>query len=353
MASIRRASALAARDVTAGLTVIGNVVDAGHDMRSFGRRVLELLRLLMLVRAGADPIESNDAIRELATGFELAQLLHINRQFADVDFKIRSGSFPQLPLELAFVGSLIEQPGGAAPAVAPAYVPSVSNARPASQERQAVVPPARRAEPAGRPYEPSAVTAQPPTPRPDMPPPVTPSPPRPTAGSAADSGQLQRIAASWERIRTEVKAVDRKVEALLASTDPGMVLGDALFVIAAYPFHVSKLNDARVRGIVEDAVERVGGTRLNASFVLRDELPSATAGAAPATGPDPASQWNRPAPVSPASPPPMPPTNGVHEDEPPFDDEFPPPVDDEFTRNVKTILNAEEVVDPDEIARIP
>ena len=57
---------------------------------------------------------------------------------------------------------------------------------------------------------------------------------------------LQAISAGWERIRTEVKAADRKVEALLASTDPGRVTGDALYISAAYPFHASKLNEATI-----------------------------------------------------------------------------------------------------------
>ena len=347
--------ALADRDVPAGLSVIGNVVDAGHDLRSFGRRLLELLRLLMLVRAGADPVESNDTIRELAVRFELAQLLHINRQFADVDFKIRSGSFPQLPLELAFVGSLVEQPASDAPP----YVPPVNVPRSEPQERRSAEPPARMAPTAHRParqdaaagpYEPAAALEQRPAHQPDVSPPAPPSPPRTSTGSADDSDLLQRIAASWERVRTEVKAVDRKVEALLASTDPGSVAGDALYVIAAYPFHASKLNDARVRGIVEDAVERVAGTRLHASFILRDELPGSSTGGAPPAGQPPPSSWSRPSspPSSPGSP-----SNGVHEDEPPFDDDFLAPDDDEFTRNVKAALNAEEVTDPDELARVP
>jgi len=342
--------ALADRDVTAGLTVIGNVVDAGHDMRSFGRRLLELLRLLMLVRAGADPVESNDTIRELADRFELAQLLHINRQFAEVDFKIRSGSFPQLPLELAFVGSLVEQPGGVAQAATPAYVPPVSPSRSDPTPRREFT--AQRPVPqtaVERSFEPPAATAQRPVSQPDTPPPTPPTPPRASASSAGDGDLFQRVAANWERVRTEVKAVDRKVEALLASTDPGSVAGDSLFVIAAYPFHAAKLNDTRVRGIVEDAVERVVGQRLNTTFVLRDELPGAPATAATPSGESPPSAWSRPS--TPA--PPTTPSNGVREDEPPFDDDILPSQDDEFTRNVKAMLNAEEVTDPDEIARIP
>jgi DNA polymerase-3 subunit gamma/tau len=361
--------ALADRDVTAGLAVISNVVDAGHDMRSFGKRLLELLRVLMLVRAGADPVESNETIRELAPRFELPQLLAINRQFSDVDFKIRSGSFPQLPLELAFIGSLIDQPPGsaqaAAPVSAPAAVPrqAMPERRPAEfQRRPPAEPQAARSAPASSPYEPHAVRPAPsgspyesedqprrqPAPQTQAPPPAPPSPPRASNGSSDDSNLFQRISAGWERIRTEVKTVDRKVEALLASADPGSVSGATLYVIAAYPFHVGKLNDAKVRGIVEDAVERIVGERLNAAFVLRDELPGASTGSPAPASPTPPSSWDR----QPA-PPPVSTSNGVYEDAPPFDDDIVPPDDDAFDRTVKASLNAEVVTDPDEIARIP
>lgn len=342
--------ALAARDMTAGLATIGTVVDAGHDMRSFGRRVLELMRLLMLVRAGADPVESNETIRELAGRFDLAQLLHINRQFADVDFKIRSGSFPQLSLELAFVGSLVEQHGGAAATAAPAYAPPASPQRSASREWETREQPMRRSSQEDRPAGAEAISGPLETPvAQDRQPAPMPEPDRQArpAGSTGDADLFQRIAVGWERIRTVVKGADRKVEALLASTDPGSVDGDTVYVIAAYPFHVGKLNDARVRGIVEDALESVVGRRLRASFVLRDELPGVSAAVAPPVG-QPPSSWSRP-----PSPSDEPSGNGVHEDEPPFDDNVVPPGDDEFTRSVKAMLNAEDVTDPDELARIP
>jgi hypothetical protein len=142
-----------------------------------------------------------------------------------------------------------------------------------------------------------------------------------------------------------VKAVDRKIEALLLSADPGIVVGDALFVIASYPFHVSKLNDPRVRSIVEDAVEKVTGRRLRASFVLKDDLPGAPAVAESPSAPS----WSGPRP---SEPPPFSPPNGLQEDEPFFDEDT-PLADDDFTRNVKAIMDAEEVHDPDEIAQIP
>jgi DNA polymerase-3 subunit gamma/tau len=269
--------ALADRDIAAGLTVIGQAVDAGHDMRAFGRRALELLRVMLLVRAGADPVESNERIRALATRFELPDLLRINQQFADVDFRIRNGGFPQLPLELALVASLV------GPSETTTVPPRAEPARPASLPRRSEhAEPAEESRPArDRPRAGWLESAPRPEPavsgRQASNEPPEPSSPRAEPASAArrpagGNADLQRIVASWERIRTEVKLVNVRAEALLASADPARIDGEELSVIAAYPFHASKLSEPKVRALVEDAVAKVTGARLRITFVLREEL---------------------------------------------------------------------------------
>lgn len=272
--------ALASRDIAAGLTSINRAVEAGQDMRSFGRHIVELLRVLMLTRAGANPVEATERIQELAQRFELHDLLRINEQFADADFKIRNGGFPQLPLELALVASLIE--------------PAAVRAAPAAAEgqpRRGVAPPlapaprgersdrSDRSERQERPQRPpssdrSDYRAEPTPirqPRPESnPPPSAPPMTRSSASAAGDNIEL--FVSSWDRVRTEVKSFDRKAEALLASTDPVRVEGDTLVLVAAYPFHAQKLSEPKIRTLVEEAIERVTGRAMQASFQLRDEL---------------------------------------------------------------------------------
>lgn len=294
------AEALAGRDVPGGLRVISQAVDGGQDMRSFGRRVLDLLRLMLLVRAGADPVEAkgNQRLVELAGRFELPELLAIIRHFHDIDYKIRTGGFPQLPIELAFLGALVEQPRGIASANVPvALLPDVGrpaehvpHARPHAPARETATP--HRERPSGSvPSRQPAATSWSAPPRAERAAdPVAREPVRPMR-AGPPSAVVQTLIAGWERIRTEVKAVDRKVEALMRETDPVEVQGNDLRVVAAYPFHASKLNDPRIRQIIEDAIERVIGTRLAVTVVAREELQQSTV-AAPAS---PALQETSPA----------------------------------------------------------
>lgn len=360
------AQALADRDVAGGLRVIGQAADAGQDMRSFGKRVLDLLRILMLVRAGADPVEANDRIRELAARFEIADLLRINERFSEVDFKQKHGSFPQLPLEIALVGSLVEQ-SPVIYATSPAETrPAATPRRPAEsrpQPQRSVHAPGAPASPppaapTGRGWNPDS-RAEPVAPAPAQPGVEAPTPPavRPSpaanGGSAHGSLSLDTVVSNWERIRTEVKALDRKVEALLASTDPGHLDSDSLYLVAAYPFHAAKLNEPKARGIVEDAIERALGMRHSVVFTLREELPA---------GRPSAIREQAPSGNGYSAPPPSPDREPVETvTAPPVSESAEPPgamsdpersADDAFVRMVEVHLDAEEV-EPDEIPHVP
>lgn len=258
--------AIAARDLATGLTVINDAVESGQEMRAFGRQIIAALRLLMLIRAGANPPEADEPLRALATRFELPDLLRVNREFSEVDFAIKNGGFPQLPIELAFVGSIVQQPGNYATAAAPVERQPEPSRSPERLERPAPAP-ARQAEPRPAPQS-----------RPVEAPAATPPParrPARSAPAAGGSGTLNDVVANWDGIRTEVKTIDRKIDALLASTDPGDVRGTTLYLVAAYPFHRGKINENKVREVIEDAVERVINQRLTVTAVLSDELRAA------------------------------------------------------------------------------
>jgi hypothetical protein len=156
---------------------------------------------------------------------------------------------------------------------------------------------------------------------------------------------IEQVVAQWERIRTEVKATDRKAEALLSSTDPAGVSGDSLFVVAAFPFHANMLNEPRMRTIVEDAVEHVIGARLHVRFVLRNDLP---AFAPPEPAPAPA-RLDPPAAEPPDAEVETVAANGVREDQP-SDSGTDEPADDDLLRLAKAIFDAEEI-EPDEAVR--
>lgn len=310
-------TALLERDVTAALRVIGDAVDTGVDMRTFGRQITTALRLMLLARAGAAPAEADERTRKLAERTEIPELLRLNRVFAEVDFAIRNSGFPQLPLELAAVEAVV----GSNPSVAegspspPAQPRSASTAEPPNDWLSTM----GRSAPANQ----SAPAEQRPAPQRASPPPE-PRQAAPADLSTPAEGDVEIFVAAWPRVRTEVKALDRKVEALLASTDPHSIDDGVLTLVAAYPFHAGKLNEAKTRGIIEDAIERATGQKVTVSAMLRGDA-------------------QRPTP---------PPSRGspAHRDEEPRAPEPAPSThdngrgdDDEVVRRFAAILDAEEI----------
>ncbi|CAN5558044.1 DNA polymerase III subunit gamma/tau [soil metagenome] len=272
------------RDLALGLQTINDALDSGQDMRSFGRQIQAALRLLMLCRAGASPAEADDGLRELAARFELPDLLRINREFSEIDFAIRNGGFPQLPIELAFVSSVVHD--GPVPVESGSPVetartappqsrsssprPAPDDSRPANSTRQ---PEHREPIPFRRGAEVRSAEASPPSTNVEQPPDSAPEPESPEV-EPAGSLTVDLVVEHWQEVRTEVKAADRKVEALLASCDPYSILDGTLYLSAAYPFHANKLNEDRNRVTIEEAVRRVTGHRVSVSTGLRDELPA-------------------------------------------------------------------------------
>lgn len=307
--------AIADQDAGAGLTLINDAVESGEDVRQLGRQFISYLRMLMLERAAGSP-DADDAARALARRFELGRLAGITRIFADVDYKSRHMSVPQLPLELAIVRAcLIDE------APAASSLPE-SRARQAQPQQQSTPSSNDAPEPRQRSKGPSlkdrvrgasmgrgehntaqtgsAMEPQPdhtydagPSPSPESNPipkapsssDVSPSKQAPAASNGAAQSEppaaagavppgntdLERIVELWDNIRMDVKALNRRTEALLQQADPIQVEGTHLTLVAAYPFHEKRLNDDDTRRTIEEVIERLTGTKLTVSSISREE----------------------------------------------------------------------------------
>ncbi len=208
----------------------------------------------------------------------------------------------------------------------PARPPPSRRARPARVPTpiRAEAPAPRAPEPAAPPVErarPVAAPAPDPSPRPHpapapiaapepgiepaavaTPPPAAESAPPPVVVTAPPPVTLEQVQDAWGRIRRGVKAVNRRLEAVLASVDPHAVAAGELILIATYDFHRNQLNRDDGRQVVEEVIAQVLGAPFRVTCIGgRDE-------AAPAPAPRPAPEPDAPqsAPVAQAAPTPAP-----------------------------------------------
>jgi DNA polymerase III subunit gamma/tau len=288
--------ALADKDAGAGLRAVGQAVEAGDDIRQLTRQLVAYLRLLLLARAGGDA-DIDEAGKELAGRFELRELAELARLMGDIDFKVKHATISQLPLEIAIVdGALRDQAAVApgAPAGRPASAapePSVAQSAPTaasptpSQGRGSLRDRVRGGgRPTPSPMSPDSgpqtrqqAPASSPTPTPPQEPArpthVAPARSAPSSMSAApvDGFHLEAMVDAWPRIRADVKAVNRRIEALLQQIDPVAIVGSKVTLVTPYEFHRNRVNTDEVRLVIEEVIGRIFSEKVTVTCVTKDE----------------------------------------------------------------------------------
>jgi DNA polymerase-3 subunit gamma/tau len=290
-----------------GLTIINDAMEAGEDVRQLGRQLVGYVRMLLLERASGSP-DADQVARELASRFELSQLADVARRFAEIDYRSRHAAIAQLPLELALIQACLSlqndvttesRPATSARSSAQGDVtedaapdtdrrqtrqgPSLKDrVRGASMGTQAkAAAPIENTAPQTSDIPPTADTVQSAASEGDQAPQKTaaqqepkaqPTPtPVPAVEPMSTGGDIDRIVERWNDIRMDVKAMNRRTEALLQQADPVKVDGSQLILVAAYPFHQKRLNDDDTRKVIESVIERHLGKPLTVTCVSRED----------------------------------------------------------------------------------
>src|SRR5262245_16171586 len=122
-------------DTSGALRAVAGVAEQGADLRQFARDLVERLRALMLLKAGGDPElldvtedELAEIQRQAAAG-DLGALLGWVKLFSELDYKLRTSPYGQLPIEMAIVEA-IAAPAPPAVSPAPARPPARATPRP-------------------------------------------------------------------------------------------------------------------------------------------------------------------------------------------------------------------------------
>ena len=239
-----------------GLTVINEVAGEGVDLRLFHRGIMEYLRGLLLLKAGAAISEgfSDEARAEMeaiAGRADMGRLVLVTRTFAGVD--VRRDSSSPLPLELAMVESTLAEEAPAAPAPAPA--PALAAPRPQTPTSY----------PQARPAAPVRTTQSPATSRP--PAPVPSPPPAPQSGADRQWIEILRSLRGRKGKRFDLGAL------LRSSTEREQ--GDGTFTLKySHTSHMERieeeLQDHASRTTIEEAVAKVLGGKYDIRVVAAD-----------------------------------------------------------------------------------
>ena len=267
-AAVELLTAIVNKNAQTALQTIQNAVTEGQDPRQLNRQLTALIRSLLYLNAGASVPAGDEAIQALAKSRSLPELIQIANAFTETESSIRNAVIPQLPLEIATLTAILGPVQ--VPVAQPEPRANIPVQRPdprpvAATHRTA--PPLRQSEPPQRNVEPG-YAMEPPRAAPSA---AEPAPPIFTPAPDPD-GSLSAIRDAWTDIRADVKALDRRTEALLMFMDPHAVQDGQLILLSAFDFHRNKLNSDEHRISLETAIERRIGRRLRVTTVVQSEL---------------------------------------------------------------------------------
>ena len=266
---------LVEKDLAAALRGLSALQAAGVDMRQIHRELVNELRTLLLVRAGAADVldlSADELVdrRRQAERIELSVIRHALGQLATLN--VPSGS-PPLLLEISFASISLE---GAMPIAAPederpqpaAAAESDTASRPPTQSAQAVTQASR--PPARAPRPPASRPAQQ---APEFPPESGVSgqvarrqvEPPPDAPPMAVDGELtfEMLQERWKHLVDGLRGVGSSgnVDAYLRSTSRPLAIenNDTIVIGFMHDFHKNKIDDPKYRHLVEQRFAQMLG----------------------------------------------------------------------------------------------
>ena len=278
--------ALAEKNAKLALGTVNDAVEAGEDPRQLNRQLVAYLRVLMHARAGGSP-DADDRAKMVAQQFDLPTLGHLARIFSETDHKIRHSPYAQLPLEIALVEAIVGRANlpsaeASSGSLSEPTSKTATTARPDDRDLLSTPPTtalkdrlrggARGGHLQVVPPQPASETERPrrssPSPAPG------PIQEAPVLSANGTGFTVDQIAELWPRIRNDVKAVNRRIEALLASIDPIAISGNEITLVAAYDFHRKRMNEDEARSVVEDVISRIVGRTITIVCIMRGDEPS-------------------------------------------------------------------------------
>jgi DNA polymerase-3 subunit gamma/tau len=231
---------LISKTAGAGFEVIQQAIDQGADARQIARQTVEYLRALMQVKAGAGAGKAtgNDLsegekmeMSRHAEQLSMATIARATRAFSGAINEMRSATDAQLPLEMAYLDCIVDEPVQHAPSAHAAVAPEPTTTQP--QSAQAPEPSAKR----------NGTGAN----------------PTPTPAAVAHSDAFKVLDANWMSLIKEVNTTNKAAAALLRSCHAHDVVGRVVQIRADHDLAKTRLEDAKNKASVLGALRKMLG----------------------------------------------------------------------------------------------
>jgi DNA polymerase-3 subunit gamma/tau len=280
-AVIELADSLIDADLARGLDIINQVVGDGTEPRQFTREFVEYLRGLLLLKMGdghsllqaSVPEETLARMQEQVGRLSPRTLLRATRLFNAAALEMKAGFLPQLPLELAFAETVLDD--------LPATEPPASRPRAPEHKQSASAPPASRSTvPGPTSAAVPALKETAPVSQASAPQPAEP----PASSVSAVSLSFETVDANWQDILIQLRQVSKMDEALMRSVRLIGVEGNRVTVEASSDLLKGRIDQPASKLRVEQSISHVVGCSVSLRCVLKGEYQAGVARSSPSSG---------------------------------------------------------------------
>jgi DNA polymerase-3 subunit gamma/tau len=267
-AVIELADSLIDADLARGFDIINQVIGDGTEPRQFTREFVEYLRGLLLLKMGdgasllqaSVPEETLARMQKQVARLSPRTLLRATRLFNAAALEMKAGFLPQLPLELAFAETVMDD--------LPATKMPASRPRAPEQKQPENAPPTSRST------APDSTSASilPVKEAPALPQVSAAQPAEsPTSPISAISLSFETVDANWQDILIQLRQVSKMDEALMRSVRLIGVEGNRVTVEASSDLLKGRIDQPASKSRVEQSISHVVGCSVSLRCVLKGE----------------------------------------------------------------------------------
>ncbi|MDD5527557.1 MAG: DNA polymerase III subunit gamma/tau [Patescibacteria group bacterium] len=244
---VRLTEFLAKKDASGAIALVNKLIDDGVDVEKFAGDFIEILRKILLSkinpnlgeRLGLDVGESFEIkINDLKKNLETGYLILILEKFITAKFEMKNSFIIQLPVELAIAELCLEKS-----ASAKAPVGSVSGGAPKSQPASS-----------GLAAEKKSGSAE------------------PAQFASASLPDQEQIMSRWSEVLAKIKKYNHSLSFILHQCLPRELSGNRLCLAFKYKFHKDRINEAKMKEIVQNVLLEVYGAQIIIEAVIDEKI---------------------------------------------------------------------------------
>ncbi|MEX0621458.1 MAG: DNA polymerase III subunit gamma/tau [Candidatus Woykebacteria bacterium] len=246
------------------LTWLSSFVSEGGSVRVLSESVLDVLRKILLIKAGAErgigalTEEEDTDLRELAKQLSKQRLLVLVDLFNKSISDLRDASIPQLPLEIAVIEATID----------------LASEEPREEEKDKEVTQDREEMHTHKEKTRGVKDKKENTNSQNVSNKKVSEEDLSTRKSTKSSVKLiKRIEENWPAFLKEVKKQNSSVEMFLRNATPAEVDEDLLMIEFPYKFHKSKIEEKKYKDLVEGQLQEFFGTALRIKGLVSKKAP--------------------------------------------------------------------------------